>query len=108
MLQVALGEQYDLETATSAEEADLMMESGSYDVLVCDHMLPGESGLDFLIRMKRRHPKTKRFLVTGYMNPEFLSRSTTLADLSGCILKPSITTDLAGAIERTLQGKSNF
>jgi DNA-binding NtrC family response regulator len=87
-LRAVFEAEFDVETASNAEEAELMLSSRSYDAIVCDHMLPGEQGLELLIRTSKRHPLTKRFLLTGYMNPELLSRATSLAGLSGCILKP--------------------
>ena len=105
-LLVALGSglegEFALETAASAEEADLLMASGAYDVLVCDHMLPGEPGLEFLIRMSERHPNTRRIMLTGYMNPELISRSVALARLSACLLKPVKAAALAAAVRTAL------
>jgi DNA-binding NtrC family response regulator len=102
----ALGEglknEFALETASSAEEASLLMASRSYDVLVCDHMLPGEPGLEFLIRMSERHPNTRRIMLTGYMNPELISRSVALARLSTCLLKPVKAAALAAAVRTAL------
>jgi len=104
----ALGEglksEFALETAASAEEASLLMASSSYDVLVCDHLLPGEAGLEFLIRMSERHPNTRRIMLTGYINPELISRSVALARLSACLLKPVKAAALAAAIRTALGG----
>jgi len=105
-LLAALGEglasEFALATAASAEEAGPMMASGSYDVLVCDHMLPGEAGLEFLVRMSERYPDTRRILLTGYMNPELISRSVALARLSACLLKPVKAAALAEAVRTAL------
>lgn len=106
VMRTTLEDRFDVETANNAEEADLMMALKAFDVIVCDHMLPGEQGLDFLIRMKGRHPGTRRFLLTGYVNPEFLSRSRGLAGLSDCIVKPATPLELAKAIEQSLVGLS--
>jgi DNA-binding NtrC family response regulator len=102
VLSEVLQEEFALETAASAEEADLLMASGTYDVLVCDHMLPGEAGLGFLIRMSERYPATRRILVTGYMNPELISRSAALARLSACLIKPVRAEALAAAVRQAL------
>ncbi|MFA5262768.1 MAG: response regulator [Opitutaceae bacterium] len=102
LLTVTLSDAFDIETATSAEEAELLMASRSYDAIVCDHMLPGEQGLDFLVRMSSRYPDTKRILLTGYINPDFLSRSIGVAKLSSCLLKPTKMEDLAAAVRKAL------
>ena len=69
-------------TASSAAEADLRLAARRFDVIVCDHMLPGEQGLDFLSRALEVMPRTKRILMTGYTSPEFISREA--RSLPGC------------------------
>jgi len=94
---------FDVETATSASEAELMMASRKYDVVVCDHLMPGELGLDFLSRMSTLFPGTRRILVTGYMNPELISRSVALAGLSDCLLKPLKSEVIVEAVNKALK-----
>ena len=89
-------------TASSAAEADLRLAARRYDVIVCDHMLPGEQGLDFLSRTMEMVPTTKRILMTGYTNPEFISRSMVIAGLSACLVKPVRASEIADAIRSAL------
>jgi len=98
-----LEESYRLYTAASADEADVLLASRHYDAIVCDHMLPGEQGLDFLTRVMELMPSTKRILVTGYTNPEFLSRCTSIAGLSACLVKPVRTSEIAKAVKAALE-----
>ncbi len=89
-------------TAATAAEADLRLAARRFDVVVCDHMLPGEQGLDFLSRIREVMPSTRRILVTGYTNPEFISRSTAIAGLSACLVKPVRAAEIARAIRLAL------
>ncbi len=91
-----------LYTASSASEADLRLAARRYDVVVCDHMLPGEQGLDFLGRLMEMMPSTKRILMTGYTSPEFISRSMAIAGLSACLVKPVRASQVAEAIKAAL------
>jgi DNA-binding NarL/FixJ family response regulator len=91
-----------LYTAASAADADLKLAARRYDVIVCDHMLPGEQGLDFLTRAMEMVPSTKRILITGYTSPEFISRSTAIAGLSACLVKPVRASEIAAAIRAAL------
>ena len=91
-------------TASSASEADLRLAARRYDVIVCDHMLPGEQGLDFLSRAMEMIPSTKRILMTGYTSPEFISRSMAIAGLSACLVKPVRASQIAAAIKNALAG----
>ena len=98
VLRLGLKEEFEIEVASSAEDGELMMATRKYDVLVCDHLMPGEEGLRFLIRASRLFPHTRRILITGYMNPELISRSVALAGLAVCLLKPLKIETLAAAI----------
>jgi DNA-binding NarL/FixJ family response regulator len=103
MTQGMAGE-FEVVTAASAAEAVSRMAMRKYAVVICDHILPGEAGLDFLIRMRERHPETRRILLTGYINPELLSRSLEVAGLSACMLKPVRASELAKAVREALGG----
>ena len=103
MTQGMAGE-FEVVTAASAAEAVSRMAMRKYAVVICDHILPGEAGLDFLIRMRERHPETRRILLTGYINPELLSRSLEVAGLSACMLKPVRAAELAKAVREALGG----
>ena len=102
VLRLGLQEEFDVEEAASANEAELMMATRHYDVIVCDHIMPEEEGLKFLIRSRQLFPKTQRILLTGYINPELLSRSTEVAGLAGCLMKPVNADQLAKAIRFAL------
>lgn len=102
MLRKGLQAEYNVEVAEGAEEAELRMSLHNYDVIVCDHLMPGEPGLDFLVRASEMHPRTKRILMTGYINPELLSRSVAVAQLSRCLLKPVGVSQLSQALKDTI------
>jgi len=81
--------EYEIEVAGTVDEARLLLGSRRFAIILSDHMLPGEAqGLDFLVEAMERQPTAKRILMTGYLNPELLGRSQSLAKLSACLLKP--------------------
>jgi CheY-like chemotaxis protein len=100
--QLGLQEQFVVECAGSAEEAEVMLATGAYDVMICDHLMPGEDGLPFLMRMRRKFPQVKRIMMTSYINPELLARSGILAGLSACLIKPLALADVEAAIRKAL------
>ncbi len=103
VLRPALEAEFDLDCAASAEEAELMMATRNYDVIVSDHLMPGEEGLKFLVRAAKRKPATQRILLTGYMNPELISRSVAVAQLSSCLMKPVHAADVVSAIRAAIK-----
>ncbi len=95
--------EFELETAANVEEAFLLLSTRSFDVLLCDQMVPGKKqGLDFLMEAQHRQPAARRILVTGYMNPELLSRSIALAGLHACLLKPVTMAELRKTLHTAL------
>jgi len=97
-MKEGLGADFAVETAASAAEAERLMAARTYAVVICDHVMPGEEGLGFLVRMRELHPQVRRILLTGYMNPELLSRAIAVAELSACLLKPAPAAQLAQAV----------
>ncbi len=98
-----LGDNFDIETAENVEEALHLLKMKSFDIILSDHMLPGKKqGLDFLMEAMERQPNAKRILMTGYLNPELLSRSTTMAGLSAVLLKPVDSERLREAVRMAL------
>lgn len=101
--RAALSREFDVDVATSTAEADRMLAAARYQVIVCDHLMPVEEGLPFLIRCSERHPRIHRILLTGYMNPELLAHSIEIARLSACVLKPAKPSEISQAIRRAVE-----
>lgn len=98
-----LGDDFEIETAENVEEALHLLKHKSFDILLSDQMLPGKKqGLDFLMEAMERQPEAKRILMTGYLNPELLSRGTTMAGLSSVLLKPVDNVRLREALRMAL------
>ena len=98
-----LGEDFEIETAENVNEALTLLAKRSFDILLSDQMLPGKKqGLDFLMEAMEKQPDAKRILMTGYLNPELLSRGTTMAGLSAVLLKPVDSVRLKEALRMAL------
>ena len=102
VLELGLKADCEVESARSAEEAELMLATRSYDVIVCDHLMPEEEGIAFLSRAMTLFPNVRRILMTGYTNPELLARCTGLANLSTFLVKPVRASELMAAINQAL------
>lgn len=99
----SLGDDFDIERAANVEEAKMLLASRPFDVLLCDHMMPGkQQGLDFLVEAMQHYPRSKRILMTGYINPDLISRSTALAGLSACLTKPVNMSEVKRVLRQTL------
>ena len=105
LMRVGLEGDYEIATALTAEEATVLTAKRQFDVIVCDQIMPGQNGLEFLMQSAELQPGSKRIMMTGYINPELLSRAVPLAGLSACLLKPTHPEELRGAIRKALATK---
>jgi DNA-binding NarL/FixJ family response regulator len=101
-MRQGLSHEFDVDAASTAEEGTLLAATRRYDVIVSDQLLPGEQGLEFLMRMASLHPGARRIMLTGYINPDLISRSIASAQLSACLLKPISIAELMKAIRKVI------
>ena len=65
--------------------------------------MPGkQQGLAFLMEALEQQPTARRILMTGYLKPELLGRSMSVAQLSACLIKPVPIDMLRQALHRSL------
>lgn len=86
---------FPIESANNTEEANLVVnqicESGDeIGLILCDHVLPGENGVDFLISLEARKEfeETRKVLVTGQAGLEDTVMAINKANLNHYISKP--------------------
>jgi CheY-like chemotaxis protein len=101
-----LGPSHDVTTTTTATDALERLERGdAFDVLLCDLMMPGMTGMELHERVAARDPAlAARFVfVTGgaftSKAREFLDRST-----NPCVEKPFDLSQLRAVVARTARG----
>jgi DNA-binding NtrC family response regulator len=99
MYVAALSPSFELAAASNAQEATRLLQQRSFKVVIADHLMPGETGLNFLVRMRAEFPHMQRLLVTGYLKPEMLLRSVTEAAVFRCLTKPVSMAELIQVIQ---------
>ncbi len=94
--------QCHVDAVTSIEAAEKLLDAGDYDVVITDLRLTGvlgEEGLEILQYVKEKNPKTQVILVTGFGNPQLMSRAYRLG--AACYFeKPVDPARLIGAIQQ--------
>jgi two-component system, NtrC family, response regulator PilR len=65
-----LREGYEVETAGTVEEAQLMLKDRTYSALITDMRLPDGSGLDLLARLEEGARREKAIVITAYGSAE--------------------------------------
>ncbi|MDG5767974.1 response regulator [Balneolales bacterium ANBcel1] len=96
-----LEEQFPVETATSAEEARSVIERLVSDgkrigLILCDHILPGDNGVELLIELHKdeRLHHSRKVLLTGQAGLEDTVKALNQARLHHYISKPWTKDDL--------------
>jgi DNA-binding NtrC family response regulator len=69
------GEGYQVELAENAAAGLQKFESGSYDVILLDLMMPDRSGMDVLAEIRQRDNETPVFMLTAYGSVEVAVRA---------------------------------
>jgi len=93
---------YRVVTACDAEEALRLVRESSFELAVCDIMMPGMQGVELLGAIKKLHPETEVIMATGF---------ATLENAVACmkqgaydyITKPYEVDHLAALLERALE-----
>jgi two-component system invasion response regulator UvrY len=91
------------EEAGSAEEALSLVRTSTFDIVILDIALPGESGLDALKKIKQICPGLPVLILSVYAEEEFAVR-TVRAGASGYVTKKAASTELAEAVRRIVGG----
>lgn len=73
LCQTLLEEEYQVESATSTEEALRELESAPFDLAIVDLLLPGLNGLVLAEAIRMLDPHTRVILITAYGTPSFES-----------------------------------
>ncbi|MBK7860570.1 MAG: hybrid sensor histidine kinase/response regulator [Archangiaceae bacterium] len=66
MFKDLLGKEYEVVEAATGEEALALLPGKPFDLVLADKNLPGASGLDVALEIRRSYPHLKLMLMTGY------------------------------------------
>jgi two-component system response regulator HupR/HoxA len=83
-----LDEEFNVLTVSSAEEGRAVMERERVNVVLCDHRMPGVTGIDFLKEVRENWPDTVRMIISGYTDVEDIIAGINDAGIYQYILKP--------------------
>lgn len=83
-----LDEEFNVLTVSNAEEGRAVMERERIQVVLCDHRMPGVTGIDFLKEVRERWPDAVRMIISGYTDVEDIISGINDAGIYQYILKP--------------------
>lgn len=96
---------YDVDSASELEEAQALLATDRYDVIILDLRLTGSSGtegFDLIDAVRDRNPHTPIILLTAYSSPH-VERQAIALGASLVLQKPALLPDVASAIRTLLE-----
>jgi CheY-like chemotaxis protein len=106
-LENCFGPGYIYEPAESAEEAyelidDLEDDDIEIEVMVCDWLMPGMKGDEFLLNMDLKYPKAVKILLTGQADEGLVYNLKQKADRFAVVQKPWEKEELVSTIKKRM------
>ncbi len=83
-----LGEEFDVVTATGANDAEKILREQWVQVILCDQRMPGLTGVEFLKRVREEWPDVVRMMISGYTDPDDVIDAVNEAGILQYITKP--------------------
>jgi DNA-binding NtrC family response regulator len=99
-------EGYDVDVAANGIEGLAMTENNRYDVILTDLKMPDMDGMEFLTKVKERHPDTKVIMITGYSTVEHAVRAMRMGAYN-YIEKPFTPDALIEAVREAMSGETH-
>ena len=104
-LRKAMGNATSIAVCFGASEALSLLATESFDVVISEFNLPGESGLELLVNIRKDHPETILVLTTTY-EPDGLEEKVQRLGI-GYVAKPFGIPFLVQVIRALLYDKEN-
>ena len=102
-LKVVLADHYNLIAVDSAHAAlEVLSRSKEIKLMLLDIKMPQTNGLDALKEIKKKFPKLKIIMVTGYKSVETAAEATRLG-ACGYIVKPFKSAEILETVKRNLE-----
>lgn len=79
---------YEIHIAENANDAWIILEQHSIDLIISDQRMPGQSGVEFLEQVEARFPKVLRMILTGYSDMEMIIDAINRGKIYYYIRKP--------------------
>src|SRR4029077_11300240 len=97
-----LSENYECETAASADEALAVLATKTFALVISDMMMPGRNGVELLREVKTRYPETAVIMISGVDRPQRV-RDALRIGASDYLIKPCDLDVLTLSVERALE-----
>ena len=102
-LKAALRRDYEIITASSAEEGLKYLDQQDIELIISDQRMPAMTGVQFFSKIKDTHPEPIRILLTGYSDIEAVVDAINKGEVYRYLTKPWDATYLKAIIDQGLE-----
>jgi signal transduction histidine kinase len=97
-----INEPFNIAVTTDPNEAMEVIEKENIKVVMCDHRMPNITGVEFLKKVKDKHPDIIRILFTGYADVQATEDAINIAQVYRFIKKPWDSSDLKVTVSKAM------
>ncbi|RAU21623.1 sigma-54-dependent Fis family transcriptional regulator [Paramagnetospirillum kuznetsovii] len=102
-LRRVLSDEFQVLTASTAEDAEAVLEQEMVHAILCDQRMPGTQGVDFLKTVRARWPDPVRMIISGYSDAEDIIAGVNEAGIYRYITKPWEPAELVETLRGALK-----
>lgn len=95
---------FQVETASSGDEALSLLSEGEYDVVLSDQRMPNMTGIELCGQIREHFPGVRRHIVTAYGDMDALKEAIRDGVIAGVIKKPWDMEELRTVVEGGFKG----
>ena len=103
VFQATFKSTYKVHTAASVEEGIKILKKEPIKLVITDHRISQETGIDFLIHVTKLKPDVVSVVLTGYSDAHDIILTINKVNIYKYLTKPWIKKDVQDAIEESLQ-----
>ncbi len=96
-------DQYIILTAQNGMEGLSILKTNHVHLIICDQKMPGQSGLEFLKKVRQGYPDILTIMQTGYGDIDTAVKAINDVGIYKFILKPCNMADLKITVRRALE-----
>jgi len=100
-----LSEDFECETAASADEALAILALATYALVISDMMMPGRNGVELLREIRSRYPETAVIMISGVDRPQRVRDALRIGAFD-YLIKPCELDVLTLSVERALERRA--
>jgi len=102
LLKGILGQDFDVLTAADGEEALEKCNSEGVCAIVCDHRMPGMTGVEYFTELEKRGHAATRIILTGYAELQSIISAINEAGIFRYLTKPVETETLRSTVREAV------